>query len=801
MLRLPAKSKLMVCGFAALLIAKPVFSQSYLWPTDASKLLTSAFCEYRGRRFHAGVDIKTWGRIGYKVFAVRPGYVWRISVSPYGYGKAVYLKLDTGEIALFAHLSKFSDKIQQVVEAEQNRLGRYRINKYLKPGEVPVAQGEIIAFTGQTGIGAPHLHFEIRDAGNRPVNPLSKGYVLPDNTYPIVTRVSFTPMDSRSEVNGDFQPLILFPARISSGKYLLKQTVTVWGRVGLAISCYDKGGNDLNRYGVYRLRLFVDDKLRFQYEYDKFSFQNNRYIELERDYRLLRRQLGRFYKLYKDKHNKLSNYLPNKPGAGLLRSATLSAIPELQRKEDHGEVDPNASATLENQIGGLLPGLHDIRIEVSDYFGNVTTVNGGVQVGSLFNIQPILSASDRGGYLLTDVLSDDLRKIEQIDLYRFQGKRWRPIAFDWAAHTNEKGGDTPGIEYDEPVKSASAIKFPIRASMLRIVAHDQFGTPSRPYIFARPGLGPTEAVPQVSIDYDYFDDYLRFDIKSSAVLKSLPRLVINSWSEDSIVVEIYQKALNEYVGKLDLNDLTGSVHQVTLTTEDLNGVKSTKIEKIVATKIRASEAKRVFSEDRNCRINFWLSSLYQPIFVRIAVDSVGAVSNPAMVGNIYEIEPRDVPLNSGAIVHLRYPASEVEPEKLGVYFQSRKGRWVFVDNKLNETNRTIWAKVLSFEKFALLRDEAPPEITHLLPANGSHLTNRTPRISFKIFDRLSGIRSEEDIVVQLDGNKLIAEYDPERRRVSYQVRSPLPRGRHRITVWAQDASKNVAQRSALFWIE
>ena len=88
--------------------------------------LTSAFGEYRARRFHTGIDVKTWGKTGYKIFAIRPGYILRVSVSPGGYGKAVYLKLDTGETAVYAHLSKFNDKIQNLVDREQRRLGKYR---------------------------------------------------------------------------------------------------------------------------------------------------------------------------------------------------------------------------------------------------------------------------------------------------------------------------------------------------------------------------------------------------------------------------------------------------------------------------------------------------------------------------------------------------------------------------------------------------------------------------------------------------------------------------------------------------
>ncbi|MDZ7262868.1 MAG: peptidoglycan DD-metalloendopeptidase family protein [candidate division KSB1 bacterium] len=136
-----------------------IYAQSYLWPTTASYLLTSSFAEYRSGHFHAGIDIKTWNQEGYPVLAVRPGYIWQVRVSPYGYGKVLYQKLDTGEFAVYAHLSRFADKIQTIVEKEQQRSGKFSISLQFNPGELPVESGEVIAFTGQTGSGSPHLHF------------------------------------------------------------------------------------------------------------------------------------------------------------------------------------------------------------------------------------------------------------------------------------------------------------------------------------------------------------------------------------------------------------------------------------------------------------------------------------------------------------------------------------------------------------------------------------------------------------------------------------------------------------------
>ena len=155
-------------------------AQDYIWPTDASELLTSSFAESRSGRFHAGIDVKTWGRTGYKIFAIRDGYISRIRVSPFGYGRALYLTLDTGEIVVYGHMEKFRDDIEAYVKEQQKARNNYEIQLYPKSTQFPVKQGDVLGLTGDSGVGYPHLHFEMRDASSNPINPLNRGYKVFD---------------------------------------------------------------------------------------------------------------------------------------------------------------------------------------------------------------------------------------------------------------------------------------------------------------------------------------------------------------------------------------------------------------------------------------------------------------------------------------------------------------------------------------------------------------------------------------------------------------------------------------------
>ena len=57
-------------------------------PLEVPLALSGTFGELRSNHFHSGLDIKTQQREGLPVLAAADGYVSRINISHYGYGKA-----------------------------------------------------------------------------------------------------------------------------------------------------------------------------------------------------------------------------------------------------------------------------------------------------------------------------------------------------------------------------------------------------------------------------------------------------------------------------------------------------------------------------------------------------------------------------------------------------------------------------------------------------------------------------------------------------------------------------------------
>jgi hypothetical protein len=384
---LPAVFSFLPAFFLAAFLSLPpdTHAQEYVWPTDASRLITSSFGEYRSTHIHAGLDVKTWGTEGWRVFAVDAGSVVRIEVSPYGYGRCLVIRLANGMKVLYAHLSRFSETIESIVRKEQKRVGRFGIGMDLEPGFLPVAKGETVAYTGNSGAGGgPHLHFETWDRDGNALNPLMLGFPIKDMIPPVLKSIAFTPLGYGSHVEGDLEPKIVPLQRIARGVYRLNPVIRAWGNIGLELSSYDMADGVACRFAPYEVKLYVDEKPVFSSRYDRFPQSITRQIHLERDYGLDLAGRGIFQKLFVDEGNSLPFYDSATVGSGEL-CCWNAAAPEPEA--------PRNAASLADTVSGpcvLAPGEHTIRIEAVDYFGNLAFATGRMKMAPLSEVAPVV---------------------------------------------------------------------------------------------------------------------------------------------------------------------------------------------------------------------------------------------------------------------------------------------------------------------------------------------------------------------------------------------------------------------------
>jgi len=280
-------------------------------PLDIPVLLSATFAELRDNHLHSGIDYRTQGVIGHKVYACERGYVSRISVSPVGYGNALYIAHPNGYTTVYGHLDAFNEDITAYVKQQQYKQERFAVNLFPESTLLPVKRGDVVAFSGNTGgSSGPHLHFEVRDTKTEEtINPLQFGFGVRDNIPPVIQRLAIYPIGAGSTVNGSANTLILDleksgnTYRIAGGKKL-----NIEGKVAFGIDTYDLTTGSANRCGPYSIRLWVDSAMIFSQTMDRFSFDETRYINSLIDYGYYVNHRVRFNRLFMEPNNQLSVY-------------------------------------------------------------------------------------------------------------------------------------------------------------------------------------------------------------------------------------------------------------------------------------------------------------------------------------------------------------------------------------------------------------------------------------------------------------------------------------------------------------
>lgn len=167
-----------------LIFGSEIFADSLYVPFGHPGFLTSSFGESRGTRYHAGVDFSTEMQEGFPVTAPENGHVEKVALSPFGYGKVVYFRGESGNVWVFAHQSGFAGALDSAVSKEQARLQKNDV-RLENPAIRAYQKGDTISFTGSSGIGNPHLHLELRP-GSKIVNPCRNGTLCMDTLDPLI---------------------------------------------------------------------------------------------------------------------------------------------------------------------------------------------------------------------------------------------------------------------------------------------------------------------------------------------------------------------------------------------------------------------------------------------------------------------------------------------------------------------------------------------------------------------------------------------------------------------------------------
>jgi len=721
-----------------LLIPEMLFSQQYLWPTDASHYLSSSFGEYRPRHFHAGLDIKTWNTTGYKVFAIDDGYIWRIRTSFNGYGKVVYQKLSDGRIAVYAHLDHFTPKIEDLVDKLHQEQGSYDIDYFPQRDDFPLKRGQIIAYTGNTGTRYPHLHFEIRNAKNEPLNPLELGLSIKDQVPPNPQELAIVPLNPGGTVNGS--PLTHLSRLTYLGNHAYRtKPITATGTFGVEIKAYD-GVNDVyNKYSVYSASLLVDDSLAFKFQYDHFRFSDNALITIERDYALERQGYGRFQRLFK---TPFTRHLPfyNSGQTGHLN---------------------------------LSPGKHNLTVELKDYYGNTSTVNIPVNVAAPSEVSPVWQ-SDSTGLVSCTLTFPDSGASNQTQLFYAidtqQGKRLvnpvdtltiaNTVTYRFAPKPNDRA-------YYLEVQNSRGDLQKLMPFSLKPDSVDHY--PLR-WHFTENGM-----VAEINFTQPHYGNFT-MDVLSLQI--------------DSTITFHTRDFRRWTTGHLDPSLFRDAA--IFISNQSTGESKAVSENFAVASRHNGTELQ---AGTHSAKIQLAPRTVYFPGMLWYTVQD----GDESMYSKIYSFYPRTMPFENTGQVEIALPEVNFPKRQLGIYYSSDDNDWNYLPAEFSADSTQLVGEILSLESFMLQRDSIPPVIVIDKPADGSSLrASALKRLEFKVFDEKSGLSGEGSIQLLLDGEPIIFEFNPITKVLIYRVRDQLARGSHTVQLTAKDAAGNSTMKIVKF---
>ena len=322
-------------------LEKKNYPQQYFqWPVGAIKALVANFGELRPNHYHMGLDCRTEQAENKPVYAAAAGYIAKVKIEPWGFGRALYVNHPNGMSTLYAHLNDFYPALENYIKDKQYALQSWSIFIDIPANLFPVTKGEVIAFSGNTGGSqGPHLHFEIRDTKtDKVLNPLLMGFPISDNIAPTIYRLAvYDRCKSTYEQTPKIYPLkkmngVYVPA---SGKININTE-----KVSFAITAFDTYTGSTNQNGIYEAMLYDNEMAIAGFQLDSISYAETRYLNAHIDYKF--RAGGGSYLQH------LSRLPGNKDA--IYKTDASNGVISLDTVKDHAikitVADPNGNASL-----------------------------------------------------------------------------------------------------------------------------------------------------------------------------------------------------------------------------------------------------------------------------------------------------------------------------------------------------------------------------------------------------------------------------------------------------------------------
>ena len=726
------------------------FDDSYFWPLKLEKRFSSGFGDSRPGRFHMGVDLRTGGKPGAKVYAAEDGYVWRIKTSYRGYGKGLYLMGASGRLYIYGHLQKYNWDIGTFLQKRQIESKRYYQDIYPEKDLLPVKKGQHIARTGQTGAGAPHLHFEIRDSLGRPVNPLFFNDIkIADTTPPDFQAVWLTYSDSGSIFENGRREKKLIPTFDSTnGNYNIENMPTVTGQFVIKVAVEDFLAPGSFGLGPSSISLYIDDSLYHKVDYDRIDYAENIYSLLDRDFDPAKKEHKRIFNLFIRTGNWFSNY--------------------------DSEVSGNSS------FEGLSNGRHEAKIIAVDHFGNSS------QLMFSFNYlvqYKVLASFNRARYsdslIVLQLAPPELRADfdSLIVLTADDNGLHRQVSIAVEIQPNSvilKGDFTRGTSYQ------------------LIFANGNQTYP--PYLLAIKNIPPDGRVIIDSIIAEIIEGGVL--LTARAIENDINWLMATIQTDNGIYRLPYSKTgPNRFslffkpesnFDRIDKIIIHGPVGY----RPDSLTLEIYRIEAGVETLTPFNSVSSLLLEP---------GDLFDDALLHLKDTIMEAPSTGYFVSGPYILNPFTEAFADWGDWQTYLP-DNVDPAKTGLYVFDEDDGWLWAGGEYDSSDGKLHSPLGGGGIIAVIADTTAPAISNLNIRKGGRIKSSRPLIRFTLEDELSGIENDLNFDVTIDKKWIVPEYDPEQKLFSGKPHWSLSGGKHILRIVVHDHCGNKTSFTRRFMV-
>lgn len=322
----------------------------FAYPVIAAKGIAANFGELRPNHYHMGLDCRTEKAQNKKILAAAEGYIAKVKIEPYGFGRAIYINHPNGLTTLYAHLNDFYPALEQYVKQQQYAKKSWSVYLDIPVHLFPVKKGDTIALSGNTGGSqGPHLHFEIRDTKTEKVlNPSLFDFGIPDNVAPDIYKLA---VYDRCISTYEQTPRIFVLKKVN-GVYITTPSLIIANtdKISFGITASDRYTGSDNKNGIYETVLYENSTPVVGFQFDSISYDETRYLNAHIDYR------------YKSGGGSYIQHVSKLPGYNNSVYKIFNGDGVINIEDDS---------------------VHNIKIEVKDAFGNTSVLQVAVQRNAL----------------------------------------------------------------------------------------------------------------------------------------------------------------------------------------------------------------------------------------------------------------------------------------------------------------------------------------------------------------------------------------------------------------------------------